>query len=178
MPDNLLKTDIVAPGNRNVGAISTDSSGLTPSLLATQYPSLVIQGSPTGAGLMYASGTSFATPVVAGAVAMLLQANPGLTPPLIKAMLQYSAQAIPGNLLQEGTGMLNIVGAVSIASVLIPDISSRIAAGKLAVGDSLLAPYKSFPNVYSYINGGAFCWSRTVFLGGRHVYGGRDLFQR
>jgi subtilisin family serine protease len=35
--------------------------------------------------------TRFSAQAVAGTVALLLQANPGLTPPLIKAILQYSA---------------------------------------------------------------------------------------
>jgi subtilisin family serine protease len=32
------------------------------------------------------------TPVVAGAVALMLQANPALTPNLVKAVLQFTAQ--------------------------------------------------------------------------------------
>ena len=46
-----------------------------------------------------------AAPAVAGAAAVLLQANPGLTPPLVKAILQYTAQPLPGaSLLQQGAG--------------------------------------------------------------------------
>ena len=65
---------------------------------------------------MWMSGTSIAAPAVAGAVALMLQANPGLTPPLVKAMLQYSAQPLPSaNLLQQGAGLLNIDGAVALS---------------------------------------------------------------
>jgi len=176
--DNLLKPDLVAPGNRVVGAVSSDASGNTLSALATQYPELVIQSQPKGTGLMFASGTSFAAPVVAGTVALMLEANPGLTPPLIKAMLQYSAQPVQGNLLQAGAGLLNVPGTISIAQALRTDISSRIAAGTLSVGDSLLAPDQSFPSTTSTINGGAFSWGRAVVLGGRHIYTGRELFKK
>jgi len=176
--DNLLKPDLIAPGNKNLGALSTDTLGVTQSLLALQYPAQVVS-SLLGQGLMTASGTSFAAPVVSGAVAMLLQANPGLTPPLVKAMLQYTAQAVPGaNLVQQGAGLLNIEGAVSVAKVLVPDISSRVAAGTLAVGDSLMQPFTSFPSVSTQINDQTFNWSRTVFAGGRHVLAGKDLFQK
>ena len=34
--------------------------------------------------------------MVAGAVALMLEANPGLTPPLVKAIVQYSAHLCTG----------------------------------------------------------------------------------
>jgi len=37
-----------------------------------------------------------AAPAVSGTAALMLRANPGLTPPPIKAILQYSAQLLPG----------------------------------------------------------------------------------
>ena len=37
-----------------------------------------------------------AAPVVSGTVALMLQANPTLTPNLIKAILQYTAQDVSG----------------------------------------------------------------------------------
>ena len=57
-----------------------------------------------------------AAPVVAGTVALMLQANPNLTPNLIKAILQYTAQLYPGySPLRQGAGFLNTLGAVRLA---------------------------------------------------------------
>jgi hypothetical protein len=63
------------------------------------------------------TGTSMATPVVSGTVALMLQANPALTPNLVKGILQYTAQTYPGyNMLTQGAGFLNTLGAVRLAA--------------------------------------------------------------
>ena len=50
-------------------------------------------------------------PVVSGTVALMLQANPSLTPNAVKAILQYTAEAYPGyDPLTEGAGFLNAKG--------------------------------------------------------------------
>src|SRR5437762_7209715 len=60
-----------------------------------------------------------ATPVVAGTVALMLQANPDLTPNEVKAILQFTAQMYPGyDRLTEGAGFLNAKGAVDLATYL------------------------------------------------------------
>src|ERR1051325_555089 len=62
------------------------------------------------------SGTSMAAPVVSGSIALMLPANPTLTPNLIKAILQYTAQQYPGySALRQGAGFLNTLGAVRLA---------------------------------------------------------------
>ena len=54
--------------------------------------------------------------VVTGTAALMMQANPQLTPNAIKAILQYTAQVYAGyDALTEGAGFLNAKGAVALA---------------------------------------------------------------
>lgn len=62
------------------------------------------------------SGTSMATPFVAGTCALLLSANPGLTPAGIKAVLQSTATHMPDYQdFEVGAGYLNAYAAVDLA---------------------------------------------------------------
>ena len=62
------------------------------------------------------TGTSMAAPVVTGTIALMLQANPALTPNAVKAILQYTAEVYPGyDPLTQGAGFLNAAGAVELS---------------------------------------------------------------
>jgi serine protease AprX len=74
------KPDVVAPGRR---IVSLRSPG---SYLDTQYPDRVTTAQ-NGATYFRLTGTSMATPVVAGSAALLLQHQTGLTPNQVKAIL-------------------------------------------------------------------------------------------
>ena len=114
--DNLIKPDLVAPGNKLISAEgeSVTETGEIQNLLLAQNPYLDAGVSADDTRrMMFLSGSSVAAPVVAGAAAILLQVNPNLTPNLIKAILMYTAQPLAGfNTFEQGAGQINIEGAV------------------------------------------------------------------
>jgi serine protease AprX len=91
--DHVVKPDIVAPGNQVVSLLAGTSH------FAQMFPNNIVPLSyyqnttQTNSSNVYftLSGTSMATPVVSGAVADLLQAQPSLTPDQVKAKLMLTA---------------------------------------------------------------------------------------
>ncbi len=64
----------------------------------------------------HVDGTSFAAPLVASVVACMLQANPTLTPHLVRDVLIAAAQPIPGAPIErQGAGTLDAGQAVALA---------------------------------------------------------------
>ncbi|MEY3295695.1 MAG: hypothetical protein RLZZ451_1743, partial [Pseudomonadota bacterium] len=180
--DNLVKPDLVAPGNKLVAAASVTAGGANPpwNLLAANYPQLQVAGAANAQSrLMQLSGASVAAPAVAGTAAVLLQVNPGLTPPLVKAILQYTALPVgQGGLLVQGTGQLNAEGATRLAQALRTDLSTALAAGTLASGANLLAAGQVIPTASSVVAGQSRAWSRLVTAGGNRLLTGDALFTR
>jgi hypothetical protein len=119
------------------------------------------------------SGSSMAAPVVTGTVALMLQANPALTPNAVKAILQYTAETHDGyDPLTQGAGFLNALGAVQLARYLAapwagayPDDtnwSKDLIWGSQLVRGGRLTPY-------------ANAWSTDVTWGASATGGGQSI---
>ena len=107
--DGLLKPDLVAPGHK---IVSAEAPG---SYLARTYPEIHVSGRGKH-GYFELSGTSMSAAVTSGSVALLVQANPTLTPAQVKLALQLSASPIPGaGLVEAGAGSLNVLLALHTA---------------------------------------------------------------
>ncbi|HEX8336102.1 MAG TPA: S8 family serine peptidase [Pyrinomonadaceae bacterium] len=153
--DNLVKPDLVAPGNKIVDAAAEGN------YLLMNNPALDAGVSGADARrMMYLNGTSMATPAVAGAAALMLQANPTLTPNLVKTLLMYTAQQLAGaNLLEQGAGELNVEGAVRVARLVRRDLSALTP-----LGAPLLVSTAVPPAPQTTIAGETFTWSQGIIL--------------
>src|SRR3954469_356185 len=90
--------------------------------------------------MIYMSGTYMDTPVATGAAALLIQANPNLTPNLVKMILMYTAQPLANcNMFGQGAGSLNIEGAVRLARLVRRALSASTPLGAPLL-TSLVAP--------------------------------------
>ena len=69
------------------------------------------------------SGTSMASPAVAGAAALLLRENHALSVNTLKISLQFTARLLPlTDVLTQGAGALNIPGALTLADAINPNV--------------------------------------------------------
>ena len=129
----------IAAGNR---IASSSSYGMAPDL--TLKPDIGAPGGSIrstypleGGGYNNVSGTSMASPHVAGAVALLLEARPNTSPQAVRSILQNSASpriwgGNPGlglldNVHRQGAGMLQIADVLRATALVLP--------GKLSLGE-------------------------------------------
>ncbi len=113
--DGFVKPDVLAPGANVVAFMYNDPTNRAKSaMLVANYPDY----DPT-ISLYRLSGTSMATAVASGVVAVMLQAQPQLTPDEVKFRLMDSAQSnvtdtgdLTYALLQQGSGRIWALDAV------------------------------------------------------------------
>ncbi|MCE7989867.1 MAG: hypothetical protein DYG89_52640 [Caldilinea sp. CFX5] len=105
--DGFLKPDLLAPGANIVSLLASDDSNL----LAAFPKQKVI--APNNSLYFQMSGTSMAAAVAAGAVAVLLEDEPALTPDQVKYRLLATARPFQGpESCAAGAGYLDLAGAV------------------------------------------------------------------
>jgi len=164
--DAFVKPDIASPGH-NVVAVAAKNG-----YLYKTYPQLM----SADADYMILSGTSMASAVTTGSVALLLEANrvananyypahPPLTPNAVKAILHYTSTGIHDdagieyNLLRKGAGALNAKGAIDLGRT----IDTSTATGKWWL--------TSTPNPWTTIGSETLVWNKGVVWGNAIMWG-------
>ena len=116
--DFRVKPEILAPG---VNIVAARANGTSMGTVINQYYTM-------------SSGTSMATPHVAGAVALLLQAHPDWNAETVKTSLVETAKHIRSDVLAEGGGRIQIAKAINLTSFAYP---STLSFGKIKESTSL-----------------------------------------
>jgi serine protease AprX len=149
--DGISKPDLIAPGRRLVGPLSGEDGEL-----ARQHPKNIVSKL-----YFQMSGTSVAAPVVSGAIALLLQDEPHLTPDQVKYRLMVTAnKSWPGyDPLKAGAGYLDIYAAVHGTTT--DKANSGLAVSKLLTGGSnIVSSSVNWSSVnWSSVNWSSVNWS-------------------
>src|SRR5207247_1545238 len=155
--DHVVKPDIVAPGNRVVSLYGPNFVNPIPGgsyyvseALPQEYPQNLVtyayyDGSlntwSTTNAYYTLSGTSMATPVVSGAAALLVQAQPKITPDQVKARLMKTAyKAFPvSSTVVDPVTLATYVSEYDIFTVGAGylDVGAVLASSDLATGNGL-----------------------------------------
>lgn len=109
--DGRFKPDLSAPGEWILSSLSADAGITRPGSVFFNNP-LLVGDDGVHAALQ---GTSLSAPHVSGAVALLLQADPTLTPRAIREILRVSARSDgPGFSNRVGFGRLDVLAALHL----------------------------------------------------------------
>ncbi len=110
-PDGIARPDLIAPGAYIVSSLAAESNF---DRYFQDYQAIYLDPGGHGARTGFvASGTSVASAVVAGAAALLLQAQPNLNPDQVKYLLTASATPLPGE-PGAGAGIINVARALEL----------------------------------------------------------------
>jgi serine protease AprX len=142
MPDGRTWTHINQPTivATGVDVISARASTNALSALSAEQDAAVI--APAHLPFYtHASGTSMATPLVSGILALMFEANPNLTPAQAKTILRRTATNMTGRLAWEvGAGHVNAYAAVAMAQGLRTDYGRTVNMLREFNSNALLAP--------------------------------------
>jgi serine protease AprX len=178
--DHVVKPDIVAPGNLTISVLASSSA----TLVKASPKNVVALSSYAASGkgtvsYFTLSGTSMATPVVSGAVALLLQKNGSLTPDQVKARLMKSAyKTFPRSstakypttgksytsqydIFTVGAGYLDIQAALS---------STDLAPLTYGIAKSPAVARDRSGNIY-LVTGSSVLWGGSIMWGTSVVWG-------
>jgi serine protease AprX len=151
--DLLAKPDLVAPG---VNIVSLAAPG---SRLFNEFEELRVAGSNGAPSYFTLSGTSMAAPAVAGAAALMLGQNGGLSANTIKMSLQFTARIVKHtDVLTQGAGALNIGGALILAGAINP----RAPLGENWITRQITAANRD-------ASGQKINWSQRIIYGDRFM---------
>lgn len=186
--DMTVKPDVVAPGNLVVSLLAPGST------LATAFPQNIVgpdyYGSASGGAPQYMrlSGTSMATPVVSGTVALMLQKEPWLTPDTVKARIMKTAAKTfpvssvatdPGtgqsytsyyDLFTVGAGYVDVAAALAdyqdtILSSVSPNAAYDLISGQASLVLPLTSNWRWLPQWSPQL-----VWGSTVLMNGSAIW--------
>lgn len=145
--DSRMKPDLLAPGAFVVGAMSRSADPRTSgfSIFTSGYCAPVVDCNVVDDAHAVTLGTSMASPIVAGAVALLFEGDPELTQPEILARLQAGARRPAGGAsagAQWGAGVLDLEGVLDVerAQVTTEGRGPSPATSWLSLGAALARP--------------------------------------
>jgi serine protease AprX len=188
--DHVVKPDLVAPGNRVISLASPGSTLVTSLASLNLQPittcilGLLGNNCTTGLSGKYTrlSGTSMATPIVAGAAALMFQKDPTLTPDTIKARMMKTAwKGYPGNswaydnsgksyfsqydVFTIGAGYLDVYSSLKSTDVVNGGAPSPVVNFNTTTGTATLS------NSLSVTSGNSITWGSSIIWGNSIVWG-------
>jgi serine protease AprX len=150
--DGFKKPDLVAPGRNIIGRMVNTNMGM-----AQAHPSNVYSST-----YFKMSGTSVSAPIVSGAVALLLQDEPNLTPDQVKYRLIATAnKSWSGyNATKAGAGTLDVYAAIKGTTTASANTGIAVSNLLMTGSNSILMPTVNWNSVnWNSVNWNSVNWN-------------------